>query len=198
MDKRGAHQPRHEGGVFHGVPKPPTTPAQFVVRPPRPQTNTKGQKSPRDHGPRAGPASPCGVQSTGQHGGNGESKRDRHAHITHVEHGRVNHQARVLQQWVEVPSIGRHGKEPVKGVGSGQDEHQKTNRHQAQDPQHPRHHGQWQAGGKNRNRCGPATEHEHPQQQGALVAAPHRCELVGFGQQGVGMLGDVFHREVVA
>ena len=197
MNQRRGHQPGNEGGVFNWVPEPPATPAQLVVSPPGTQGNAQGQKHPGSRGPGPRPARPGGIQPSVQQGGNGKGKRHSQAYITHVEHGRVEHQAGVLQQGVQVFTVCRNVKIPQKRVGGDQHEQQKAYGNQRQNAQHPRHHGVRQLPGVNGYSKHPRAQHEHPQQQGAFMAAPDAGNPVHVRQLGVGVVGHIHHRKVV-
>src|SRR3546814_8012517 len=76
MDQRRADQPGHERRIFDGVPEPPTAPAQFVVRPPRPQGDTQAQESPCGQSPGARPARPGRIEPAVEQGGNGKRSEE--------------------------------------------------------------------------------------------------------------------------
>ena len=75
MQQRCRQQPRHEAGVFHRVPEPEPAPAQFVIGPPRSQTDPDGQKHPCGQRPRAHPAPPCRIHAPFDQCGNSKGKR---------------------------------------------------------------------------------------------------------------------------
>ncbi len=186
VDQGGAGEPGHEGGVFHRIPEPPATPAQFVIGPPAAEHDPEAQEGPGDVGPGSRPARPGSVQAAAQQGGDGEGKGHREAHIAHIQQRRVNDQARVLQQRVEVVAVGgRARQQPGEGIRGEQQEGQETNTHRAHHRQYPRQHQQWQLAAENRDRRGPETEDQCPQQQGALMVAPYRGEFVDRRQQAV-------------
>jgi len=141
VDQRGTHQPGHERGVLHRVPEPPATPAQFVIGPPRTQGDTHAQEGPGDDGPGPRPARPGCVQPPAEQRGNGKGEGHREAHITHVQHRRVDDQAEVLQQRVEVTAIGRHlRQQALERVGSDDQEAQETDADHAHNRQHAGQH----------------------------------------------------------
>ena len=141
VDERHAHQPGQERGVFHRVPEPPATPAQFVISPPRTQGDAQGQKHPGCRGPGARPAGPRGIEAPVEQGGNGKGKRHGQADIAHVQHRGMEHQTGVLQQGVEVAPVGRDVDQAQERVRGDQHEQQKAHRHQPQDTQDARDHG---------------------------------------------------------
>ncbi|MNZ64235.1 hypothetical protein D3C78_824020 [compost metagenome] len=198
VDQRGAHQPGHEGGVFHRVPEPPAAPAQLVVGPPGAEHDADAEEGPGDDGPGPRPARPGRVQAAAEQGGDGEGEGHREAHVAHVEHRRVDDQAEVLQQRVEVVAVGRHVRQQaVERVGSDDQEQQEAD---ADHPHHRQHAGQHllrQLAGEHRYGEGPAAEDQRPEQQRTLVGAPDGAELVVPGQRAVGVAGHVGHREVI-
>ncbi len=198
VDQRGTDQPRHERGVLHRVPEPPAAPAEFVVGPPGAEHDADAEEGPGDDRPRPRPAGPGGVEPPAEQRRDGEGERHREADVAHVEHRRVHDQADVLQQRVEVAAI-RRGlrQQAVEGVGGHDQEQQEAD---ADDPHHAQHAGQHvlrQLPGEDRNGEGPAAEDQRPEQQGALVGAPHGAELVIPGQRAVGVAGDIGDGEVV-
>ena len=197
MDQCGADQPGQEGGVFDRVPKPPAAPAQFVIRPPGTHRNADRQANPGRGGPGPRPARPGGVKPAIEQGGDGKSKRHRHADVTHVQHGRVKHQAGVLQQRIQIAPIGRNVAQAQKRIGGDQHEQQETDRHQSQNTQHPRYHHLGQLTGKKRHRHHPGAQHHQPQQQRAFVPTPNAGNAVDIGQFGIGMLRHISDGEVI-
>jgi hypothetical protein len=198
VDQRGAGEPGHERCVLHRIPEPPAAPAQHVVRPGAAQHDADGQARPRGGRPRPRPARPGGVELALDQRGDGECERHREADIAHVEHRRVRHHARVLQQRVQVVAVHGHGHQALERVRRRQHEQQEADGHQAHDAQHTRDERRRQAGAPLRDRQHPAREHREPQQQRALVAAPDPGDAVGQRQRAVGVAGHVEHREVVA
>ncbi len=197
MDQGRAGQPGHEGGILHRVPEPPAAPAQLVVGPPAAQGDTNGQEYPGYGGPGTRPARPGRVQLASDQGGDGETEGDRQAHITHVEHGRVHRQAEVLQQRIQIPAFRRHREAPFEGIGGEQQEANEADADHAHDGQHPRQHYGGQVAGEQRDRDGPATQDQRPQQQRTLVRPPHGGHLVEGGQLGIAVAGHIQYREVI-
>ena len=71
----------------------------------------------------------------------GEGEGHREADIAHVEHRRVEDQARVLQQRVQVAAVLGGGQQALERVGGEQHEQQQADGDQAQHAEHARHHG---------------------------------------------------------
>ena len=141
VDQRGADQPRHERRVLHRVPEPPAAPAQLVVGPPASRARCRGEEHPGHGGPRPRPARPRRIEPARQQCGDREGERHREADVAHVEHRRVDHHARVLQQRIEVAALGRR---PAAGASNGFDvssmNSRKPDGDQAQHAEHARHH----------------------------------------------------------
>ena len=142
VDQRRADKPGHQRGVFNRIPEPPTAPAQFGVRPPRTQADAESEEGPRHQRPGTRPARPSYIESAGQQRRNGKGKGHRKSYVTHIEHGWMDYQPRVLQQGVEVFALDRDRKEPLKGIGCGEYKQQEAGGDEPQYRDHPRHHGQ--------------------------------------------------------
>ena len=116
MDQRGADEPGHERGVLHRVPEPPAAPAELVVGPAAAQRDAEGEEDHatvvhgRDQRAQAASSRP------GEQRRDRERERDREADVAHVEHRRVDHHARVLQQRIEVAAVRRR---PAAGARTG-------------------------------------------------------------------------------
>ncbi|MPN04570.1 hypothetical protein SDC9_151811 [bioreactor metagenome] len=190
-------EPGHEGGVLDRVPEPPAAPAQFVIGPPRAHGDAEGQEDPRPRRPRPRPARPGGIELTGEEGGDGEGVGHRETDVAHVEQRRVDDQAGVLQQRIKVAAFGGCGQQAFEGVGGEQDEEQEAETDQAERAEDAGDHGFRQLARQHGDQEGPPGEHQDPQQQRAFVSAPDAGDAVLDGQQRVGVLGDVDHREIV-
>ena len=142
VDQCRADKPGHQRGVFNRIPEPPTAPAQFGVSPPGTQADAESQEGPCHQRPWARPARPSHIESAGQQRRNGKGKGHGKTHVAHVEHGRVDHQPRILQQGVEVFTLNRNRKEPLKWVGCGEHKQQEAGGDEPQYRDHPCHHGQ--------------------------------------------------------
>ena len=197
MDQRGADQPGHERGVFHRIPEPPAAPAEFVVGPVAAERDAEGEEDPRRGGPGARPARPGGVEPAVEQCRDGEGEGHREADVAHVEHRRMEHHARVLQQRIEVAALGDRGQQALEGVRGEQHEGVEADADQAHHAENARHHGLRQGAREHAHRQHPDGHHQHPQQERTFVTAPHPRQSVGERQLGVRMTGDVFDREIV-
>ena len=121
VEESGCHQPRHKRGVFNRIPKPPATPAQFVIGPPGSEHDTEGQKNPGNQRPRPRPPGPGGIEGAPEEGGNRKTEGNGKSHIAHVQHWRMDGHAEILQQRIEVVAIGRHRHQTIEGVRGQQD-----------------------------------------------------------------------------
>ena len=107
MQKRRASQPWHQRGIFHGIPEPETTPSKFVVSPVRAHRDARGEEHPRGKRPRSHPPRPSCIDTPFDQRSNRKRKRDRKANIAEVEQWRMNGEADVLQDRIQVtPSKG--------------------------------------------------------------------------------------------
>jgi hypothetical protein len=109
----------------------------------------------------------------------------------------MQHHAGILQQRVQVAAIGRSRKEALERVRGEQHEGEKTRAQHAHDAEHPRHHVLGQLRAERAHREHPDPEHQAPQKERALVAAPHAGDAVMQRQRAVRIHGDVRDREVV-
>ena len=199
MDERGTCKPGHERGVFHRVPEPPTTPSQFVVRPPTAERDTQGQECPGAIRPGSRPTRPGTVQAAGQERRDRESEGYRETDVARVQHRRVYDQAEVLQQRVEIGTVRRcQWQQPLEGVAGEDQKAQKAQIQQPHDAQDPGVKVQRQAPPQQGDRRHPDGHDEHPEQQRALMGAPYRTHLVVPGQQAVGVVRDIRDGKVVA
>ena len=195
-------QPGHEAGVFDRIPEPPAAPAQFVIGPPAAQCDADGQARPGDVGPRPRPAQPArnlfrprGVAVEQRR--DRERERDRETHVAHVEHRRMHDQAEVLQQRIEVAAFGRGRENPLERVAGENQEGQKADADDAHHAQHAGDHRLRQRFRECGHRRSPQRKDQRPQQQRALVRAPHRRVAIHHGQQRIGIGGDIAQREVL-
>ena len=162
MHQRRAHQPRHEGRVLHRVPEPPATPAQFVIRPPTAEHDADGQKAPRQRRPWPRPARPCGVELATDQRSDGKRECHREADITHIEHRRMDHHTRVLQQRVQITAFSRRRQQTLERIRGQQQKQKKADADQAQHADHTSHHGGRQVAAKDGDTDGPNVKHQHP------------------------------------
>ena len=135
-----ADQPGHERGVLDRIPEPPAAPAELVVGPAAAEGDADGEEDPGRRRPRPRPARPGRVEVAADQRGDGERERDREADVAHVEHRRVDHHPRVLQQRVELAAFRRGRDEPVERVRRRQHEEQEAEREQAHDGEDARDH----------------------------------------------------------
>ena len=198
VNQGGTHQPGHEGGVLDRIPEPPASPPQFVIGPGTSQGDAYRQEEPGCRGPGARPAGPSGVEVAADQCRDGEGKGHGEADISHVEHGRMRHHARILKQGIEVSAIRRCRPHPVEGIGREEHEKQESHADPSHDGKDACQHGQRESLAELRNRQHPHAQHEHPKKQRALVTAPKASDAVRQGQCGVRIARHIGDREVVA
>ena len=108
----------------------------------------------------------------------------------------MDHHAGILQERVQVLSFLGRGNEPFEGIRREQDEEEEPDREQAHHAQDARGEALGQAMRQQRDSERPAVQHEHPEQDRALVRSPCRGETVMRGQFRVGMARHVEHGEI--
>ncbi len=197
MHQRGTGQPRHEGRILDRIPGPVAAPAQFVIGPGAAQHDTDGQKAERRQGPAAHHRQPVLGRPARQQRRQHQRERNRKAHVTHVEHRRVDGHARVLQQRVQVPPVAGNRQKARERIGQEQDQPQETGTERPLHRQRNRQTVREMAPavpGKPRR---PGHQNHVPQVQRTLVSTPHGADLVDQRQGTVGVLRHVPDREVV-
>src|SRR5271155_4611783 len=108
MDERRAGEPRHEGGVLNRVPEPEAAPAERVIGPEGAGGDAEREEAPGDE--REGPheTRPRRVDAALDQRRGGERIDDREADIAEIKQWRMDRQAWVLQNRIEVaPFEGR-------------------------------------------------------------------------------------------
>ena len=198
MDQRGTEQPRHERGILHRVPGPVTAPAEFVVGPAAAQQDAGGEKAPGDQRPAADQAGPKLAAPPGNKCREGEGERHRKADVAEIEHRRVNHHARVLQQGIQVVAVGRNRHQPFEGIGQKQNQAEETDNQPALHRDDERQVLWIAPPAVPGDDQGIERQNPRPQVERAFMTAPERRDLIKERQQRVGMLRHVQHREITA
>ena len=196
VQQRGRHQPRHEGGVLDRIPEPVPAPAELVIGPPGTQRDTRRQRAPGEQRPRPDPARPGRVHPAFDQRRHGEGERRREPDIAEIEQRRVECEAGILQQRVEIAPVERRGVEPEEGVGGGDNEDQKAETDQGLHGQHPGPEHRRQVAPEGRHGGAVDRENPDPEQHRAFVIAPCAGELVEQRLGRVGVVGDRHDREV--
>ena len=105
--------------------------------------------------------------------------------------------AGILQQRIEIAAVGGNREKALERIRGKEREGEETDAHEPHHAQHPRDHLVGQMAAEHRDRRHPEPEHEHPEQERALVAAPHAGNAVMQRQRGIGMVRHVRDREVI-
>ena len=200
VQEGGAEQPRHQRRVLDRVPGPVAAPAELGVGPAGAKQEPEPKESPGDQGEAAGRADPLGVEAAGDEGADREGERHREGDVARVEHRRVDHHARVLEQRVEPDAIGRRWAQRREGIDVGREQHQPGE--EGGDAHH--HRGRpgdevaQAAPSRPEGGARGEREDEGPEQQRALLARPHRRQLVARRRLDRGVFLDDPEGEVVA
>ena len=163
VDEGGADEPRHERGVFDGVPEPPATPAEFVVGPVAAECDTEGEGAPGGECPRAGAAQGEGIEAALPEVGEDDGVGDGKADVAGVEQRRMEDEAGVLEQGVEVGAVERGGQDAGEGVGGEADEAGEADADVAEDGEGFAAHGVWQVAAAHGKGCRPPGEDGNPE-----------------------------------
>jgi hypothetical protein len=108
----------------------------------------------------------------------------------------VDCEARVLQQRIQVRTVGRRRREALERIRRQQRKQQEARRQQSEHADHPRREYLRQVVAEITHRDRPDREDQDPHQQRALVCAPHGRHLVHRWQRELRMVGNVQHRKV--
>ena len=196
MQKRRAREPGHEGGVLDRIPEPEAAPAELVIGPPAAHGDADREEAPGGERPGPDPAGPGGVDPAFEQGRDGEREGHRKAHVTEIEEGRVISQPRVLKQGIQIAAVDRRRVQPFEGIGGKHRKCQETYGDQGLDGKDAGPQGRRQIGPEEADRQAIDREDQDPQQERALVIAPHTRDLVHQRLRRVGILGHVGDAEV--
>ncbi len=197
VQQGGAEQPGQEGGIFHRIPEPPAAPAELVIGPPGAQHDAGGEKDPGAERPGAAPVGHGAIEPTRMQRRHGEGEVDRKADVTEIEQGRVEDEADVLQHGVEIAPLQRSRELAVKRAGEDQGIEAEQPDDQPHDGQYPGCDQRIDPPGAKSYQSAPQPQRKDKEQHGALVAAPHGCQLEAKRQGAVGVLGHIDQGEVI-
>src|ERR1700677_3601396 len=122
MDEGAPGKPRHERGVLDRIPEPEAAPAERVISPEGSGGDAKREKAPCDQSERPHEARPGRVDPALDQRRRSERIDDREADIAEIEQGRMDREAGVLQDWIEVASLERRGREALERVRGQENE----------------------------------------------------------------------------
>ena len=165
-------KPRHQRGVFYGIPEPPAAPAQFIIGPVTACGDTNCQKNPREQHPWAHCAGKCRANLSGQQCGNGKGKCHREADISDIKRRRMECEADILQQRVQACASGRCRIKPFERVGREKQEGKKTECDQSLRKQCRAQRLMVEPFFEQRYRSSRKRKHRYPQQHRAFMIAP--------------------------
>ena len=114
QSRRG--QPRHQRGIFNGVPEPPAAPAELVISPIAARRDAHSQENPRQQYPWSHRTCKSGTDFAGEQRTYSKRERNRQPNIADVKRGRVEREADILQQRVQARTCFRGGIQPFKRV----------------------------------------------------------------------------------
>ena len=198
MEKRRAGEPGKNGSVLHRVPSPISAPAEHRVGPVRAQKNSAGQERPSHHRPAAGDVNPFLAGILHNQRRQREGKRHGNADVAEIQHGRMDHHLRILQQRIEPVAVRRNGaRHQGKGVGGKVHQQQEENLNRRNNDGSVRHQAGVHLVAKTQNQP-VAGQQPAPEQQGAFLARPERGEFVLHGEIAIAVMKDVSQREVIA
>ena len=177
MQERSAQKPGHEADVFDRVPEPPAAPAKLVIGPPRSQGDASRQAHPRGQRPGPDPPRPGGIHPALDQARDRKGEHDRKADITDIKQRRMQGEAHILQQRVQVIAIGRRRKHPLERVRGKEHEAEEADADPGLNGQCPGAQPFGDIGAKDRHRRAEYRQDQHPEQQRSLVTAPCAGDL---------------------
>ena len=198
MQQRRGGEPRHQRGVLHRVPEPPAAPAERVIGPVRAHGDAEREEDPGQQRPRPHPARPGGIDAAVDERGDGEGERDREADIADIEQRRMNREARILQDRVEIAALERRVGDAQERVGGQQDEEKEGDRDPGLHAEHVGLEPRRQIAAEQRDQRAEQRQDQHPQQHRAFVIPPHAGDLVDQRLERMGVLEHVDDREIRA
>ena len=173
---RGRHEPRHEGRVLDRIPRPVAAPAEHLVRPHGAEEVAEAQEEPREQRPAPRRADPLVAEPPRRQRRDREGERHRRAHVAGVERRRVDHHPVVLQQRIQVGALDGGRGQALEGIGDEGDQAEEEHRHGHQRGRDPRHQLAVALAVLPLDDRGEERQHEGPEEQRALLAAPQRRE----------------------
>ena len=102
MEQRRAGEPGHQRGVLDRIPEPAAAPAELVIGPVGAHRDAERQEDPGEQRPGPHGARPGRVDAPVDQRRDGEGEGDREADIAEIEQRRMDREAEILQDRVEV------------------------------------------------------------------------------------------------
>ncbi len=196
MDERGPGEPGEQRGILHRVPEPIAAPAEHVIGPPRAERDATGEKGPGGERPGSHPAPPGGIDPSLDEGSHREGEGNGEADIARIEDGRMEGEARILEQRVHAAPFHGRGPETLERIAHREREEEEADRGRPQHRDHPGPQQGGKASAEEPDRRAANGEDEAPEQDRALVIAPHAGDLVEERLGALTVLGDVEDREI--
>ena len=131
MDEGRSGEPRHQGGVLDRVPEPESAPAERVIGPERAGGDAEGKKAPGDEGERPDETRPGRIDAALDQRRRGERIDDREADIAEIEQRRVDREARILEDGIEVASLEGRGRQALERIRGQENEGEESDADQA-------------------------------------------------------------------
>ncbi len=110
MQKRRAGDPGQQRSVFDRIPSPISAPTEHCVSPMRAEQNPNALEAPCNHGPAPRDVNPFLTGVSAEKRCQCKSKRNRKSGVAEVEHRRMNHHLRILQQRIQAVAVGQRRK----------------------------------------------------------------------------------------
>ena len=207
MQERGAGNPRQQRRVLNRVPRPIAAPAEHGVGPVCAQQHADALKAPCDHGPAARDVNPFFAGITAEQRGHRKRKRDRESGVAEVQHRRMNHHLRILEEGIEAGTFGKPrdvhyarrigGGHHVKRAGDEIIQREEKDLNTGERDADVGHQFRMLAAIQKQRQEDVDRQQPAPPEQGTFLPGPERREFVVERQGAVAVRGDVGEREIV-
>ena len=198
MKERRARDPRHQRCILDRIPEPPSAPAEFVIGPVRTHGDAERHEDPCGQDPRPRIARPGRIDAAFDQSGNGKRKRNRKADIAEIEERRMDREPDILQQRIEVASLGRRARDAQERIRARENKEIKRRRDPGLNAERIGAQARRQILAKGRDHRAEHAQDQHPEQHRAFVVSPHAREFVNKRHRRMRILEHIEHREVGA
>ena len=116
MQQRGGREPWHQRGVLDRIPEPEAAPAKRVIGPVGAHRYAKGQGNPGDQRPGPHETREDRVDAARNQSRRREGISDRKSDIAEIKQRRVDGEARILEERVQIIALRRRPGDAREGI----------------------------------------------------------------------------------
>jgi hypothetical protein len=191
VDEGRAGEPRHEGSVLDRVPEPEPAPAERVIGPEGAGGDAERQEAPGDKREWPHEARPGCIDAPLDQRCGGEGIDNREADIAEIQQRRMDREARVLENGIEVASLEGRGRQTLERIRGQENEGEERHADEALNGERVRAQRAWERTAEQGDDRAEHRQNEDPQQHRTLVVSPDAGDLVDCRHCAVRILGDV-------